>query len=105
MKIGGKDRPIKFGLNQSILYCELRKINISEMNKDFSKIANGGTGSEIRDLVWSALKDGARYEKTDFKFTNLDVGDWFDSIEEGEMEKFLQELLDSMPNKDVKKKK
>lgn len=106
MKIGNKERSVKFGLNQSILYCELRGISITQMNADFSRLVAGGNGSEIRDLIWSALKDGARFNKEEFDHDNFDVGDWMETIEEGELAKFLDELVESMPkSKKVTKKK
>lgn len=98
MKINNKEYPTKMGLNQSILYCELRDISITQMNEEFSNFATGKyTGSEIRDLIWSALKDGARFNKAEFEHSNLDVGDWMENLEEGEMERFMEELGSSMP--------
>jgi hypothetical protein len=44
------------------------------MEKDLSNIENND-GSIIRDLLWSALKDGARREKIDFPYDKYDVGD------------------------------
>ncbi len=103
MKIGGKDRTIKCGLNQSFEYCELRKISISEMNADLSNIAKGD-GSQIRDLIWSALKDGARIENVEFEYTNYDIGDWLETIDDGEIEKFFKDYLKSLPKpKNIKK--
>jgi len=106
MKIGGEDRPVKFGLNQSFEYCEIRNISITEMNTDISNISNGN-GSQIRDLIWSALKDGARYEKVDFNFTNFDVGDWLESTEDNVIQDFFSNYLLSLPksNKDEDVKK
>lgn len=103
MNIGGKDRPIKIGVNQSILYCELRGISISEMNNDLTKLAYG-SGSQMRDYIWSALKDGARVAKIEFLQSNLDVGDWLEDIEQDELTNFIDELTGSMPKMKVKKK-
>jgi hypothetical protein len=98
MKINGKDFPISFGLNQSVLYCELRKINITQMNEDFKKMANNsGNGSELRDLIWSSLKDGARKNNIDFPYTNYDVGDWVEKADEKEMEMWVKEFSNSLP--------
>ncbi|MCA9496284.1 MAG: hypothetical protein KC589_05055 [Nanoarchaeota archaeon] len=106
MKIGGKERKIKAGLNQSVLFVELRGINLSDYQDVVSKIGGDNqTGSEIRDLVWSCLKDGARISGEQFPFTNYDVGDWLETLEDGEMEKFIKEFLESMPKvKETKKK-
>lgn len=103
MKIGGKERPIKIGLNQSIEYCELRGISITQMNDDLARLANG-SGSEMRDYLWSALKDGARVSKTDFSHSNLDVGDWLEDVSQEELSKFIGDITGSMPKGTGKKK-
>ena len=108
MKIGDKDYLLKFGLNQSILYCELRGISITQMNEDFASFANGThTGSEIRDLIWSALKDGARFNKTEFKYNNFDVGDIMEEIDPTEITNALKTMAGTLPKvkKGVDKKK
>lgn len=108
MKIGGKERPIKFGLNQSVLYCELRDININQMNEEFEAFGTGKyNGSEVRDLVWSALKDGARFKKIKFNEDNLTVGDWIEDLSQGELDDFIKELLETLPKPkaSIKKKK
>ena len=96
INIGGEDRPIKFGINQSILYCELRDISITEMSKDMEKFING-SGAELRDFMWSALKDGARKEKIDFDYTPEDIGDWMEDMSEEEMEKFFAGMIEDNP--------
>lgn len=106
MKIGGKERPIKFGINQSVLYCELRKINITQMNAEIASFASGEyTGGEFRDLMWSALKDGARVKKEVFDFDNLDVGDWIEELDSKDMEAFIIEMSGTLPKASASKKK
>ena len=98
MKINNKEYPTKMGLNQSILYCELRDINITQMNEEISSFGTGDyTGGEFRDLVWSALKDGARFNKVEFPYSNLDVGDWIEDMKSEDMEGFITELAGTMP--------
>lgn len=93
MKIGKKDRKLKFGLNQSILYCNALGVDISDMDDTFNNMANGkGSGSELRALIWSALKDGARVEKSEFNYSLEDVGDWLDDIEADEVANAIKEL-------------
>jgi len=105
MKINDKEYKVSFGLNQSIEYCKLRGISITEMNNEYKKLANGlGDGSEIRDLIWSSLKDGARKEKVDFELTNLDVGDLIENMSSEEMEKWILELKETLPDLRDKKK-
>lgn len=107
MIIGGEDRPIKVGVNQTIIYCELRGVPINQIDKDVQKIAKGeSSGAEIRDLLYSALKDGARAAKLDFPYTPEDIGDWMDSISSEDMQGFMGELIGAAPKgkKESKKK-
>lgn len=107
MIIGGEDRPLKFGVNQSILYCELRNVPINQMDKDIQNFAVGNTsGAEIRDMLWSALKDGARKAGNAFDFTPEDVGDWMEEVNEENFKEFFTEMRNSSPKgtKSSKKK-
>lgn len=108
MNIGGENRPVKFGINQSILFCQLRGITINMMDATIQRIVkNEVDGSEIRDLLYSALKDGARKEKKPFEFTPEDVGDWMEDVNQDELQEFFVGLSDSMPKtkrKESKKK-
>ena len=109
MKIKGKEYPLNFGINQSILYCELRGINITEMNEEITKLSSGDyTGGEFRDLMWSAMKDGARRAKIKFELDNYDVGDLMENMGEDEITAFVKEMSDTLPDRrddgDSKKK-
>lgn len=102
INIGGKERPIKFGLQQSITYCEMRGITISEMQDELSKLVSGdGTGAEIRDLLYSALKDGARVKKLNDEFEAADVADWIEEIDPDELKKAFSVMGESMPDEDL----
>ena len=94
INIGGEDRPIYFGTNQTRIYCELRKLTLSEAQKEQNEIAyykedeNGNRyvesksdGGDLIDLVYSALYAGARFKKKEVDFTNEDVGFWLDDID------------------------
>ena len=98
--IGGEEFPIKFGLNQTIVYCELRNISVNDYQKQISNIQNG-TGGELRDLIWSALKDGARYAKTKFDYTPYDVGDWIEELTEEELVEIINSMTDTLPSPKV----
>ena len=78
MKIGNKERPIKFGINQTDLFCEHRGIGLGDYYKQFTENAHLAGFGVIRDLLWSALKDGARQAGEEFTFDNLTIGDWMD---------------------------
>ena len=105
MNIGNKERHLKFGLNQSILYCELRGVTITQMNKEMSMLATD-SGGILRDLVWSALKDGARVAGDRFEYTNFEVGDWLEVITEEGIKEFIDAMTATLPTvKDEDKKK
>jgi len=100
MFIGGESRPIKFGINQQDYYCELRGgISVNKMNEEFATFATGDYQlSVIRDFFWSALKEGARYwDKSDFDYTNFDVGDWMEEADVDEISKAFKAYSDSLP--------
>jgi len=78
------------------------------MNNEFKRMSNGeSTGAELRDLIWSALKDGARFNKVEFNNTNLDVGDWLEDLNPDEVVSFINDMTNTLPKskvKDIKKK-
>jgi hypothetical protein len=92
-QIGGKTRPLKFGTNQTILFCQLRGCTMQDYTELFKQKKSKSSqldaydldGSEIRDLIWSALKDGARYQREEFDFTPEDVADWMDECDPGKI--------------------
>ena len=96
VNIGGKDRPIKFGTNQSARYCEIRSIDLPVMRDELSNLATSD-GSSIRDLLYSALWAGCKSEKIDVDFDRYDLGDWIDDMDQKEMDKAFQFLIDSEP--------
>ena len=79
------------------------------MNDDFLRMQDGGgDGSEIRDLIYSCLADGARKAKQPIDFDQYDVGDWMEDLSSEEMTKMMEEFTGSMApvfeNKGGKKK-
>ncbi len=101
--IGGKEFPMKWGLNQSMFYCELRGISIDEMNKQFGKISDDI--SILRDLLWSAFKDGARVNKTEFSLSNYDIADVMEELEGDEMTTLISTMTATLPKPKATKKK
>ena len=100
MNIGGEDRPVKFGMNTWIEYCELRGISITKLGEDLDVISKGGgSGSEIRDLIWSSLVSGAKSKRINFDYTNYDVGDWMDDIKQTELANFFSDIGKSVDSK------
>ena len=98
MNIGNKDRPIKFGINQTDLFCELRGITLKDYYELLAKFETGEyMFGDIRDLVWSALKDGARQAKTEFTLDRFDVGDMMDENPTEIIAQTLTELVGTLP--------
>lgn len=108
INLGGRKRPLKFGTNQTSKFCRLMGITLGEMGKVYDNIAKGDiVGDEISKLLWSALDDGARVEKTDRDFDWETVGDWIDEAGAdgvGEITKAFEAMAQSMPNDEGKKK-
>jgi hypothetical protein len=110
MEIGGKERPLKFGINQTDLFCELRGIDLQQYYSLLAGFESGNyTFGVIRDLIWSALKDGARQTGEPLEADQFTVGDWMDEDPARYISEALTHLVESMPkaseNGSAKKKK
>ena len=103
--VDGKEYTISWGLNQSIEYCNLRSIDITQMNEDYANI--GKDISIVRDLMWSAFKDGARIKDVEFTMTTYDVGDMLETMSSEEVSSFIATMVDTLPkvNKELSKPK
>lgn len=75
VKLGGKERPIKFGFNALVEFGELTGRTVDQINK-LNTITL--TMKDLLILCWCALKMGARRETEEFTYTVEDVGDWLD---------------------------
>ena len=102
-KINGEEFPMKWGLNQSMFYCELRNVSIDEMNKELATISSDI--SVLRDLLWSAFRDGARVEKKEFTMTNYDVADLMEDMKPEEMNGLVGAMTATLPKPRPSKKK
>ena len=97
INIGGQDRPIHFGVNQTILYCETKGITVNEFDDEIRTISvGGGTGREVRLLLWTGLVDGARLEGEEFKADELTVGDWIEQADKEEIQKAMLSFREQM---------
>lgn len=99
IELGGQDRPLKFGTNQTAKFCDMRKIDL----KEYGRLL--GEGMEdmavIRDLLYTGLWAGAKSEKTPVDFDEFTVGDWMDEDLEGIMVK-LTEAMNGVANPNEK---
>ena len=87
IKLNGKQYTVSFGINQTILYCQQRDISVTTMNEEMKLIRDDI--SITRDLIWSALKDGARLSGKEFDMTPEQVGDMMDEATPEEMHDFF----------------
>lgn len=94
IKIGGKDRPVKYNLNAVIEFEELTGIDITKGSEDFARIKN------MRALAFCGLKHGAKTEKVEIDFTIDDVGDWL-GFGDGTIESFLNAFRGQSTTPDV----
>lgn len=97
IEIGGQSRPLRFGPNQASKFRDVRGIETDEVEAEIKKAADFFV---FRDLVYSALWAGARFEKLSVDFDNEEVGFW---LEEVDLEEFAKEFADkvnksSLPN-------
>jgi hypothetical protein len=107
IKIGGMDRPVKFGTNQTAIYCDLRGKTLAEYQHELTDLSNVGV---IRDLIYSALFAGCKADKIDIDFDNFDVGEWIDELKPDDMAKIFDSMAKSNdgggePKADDSKKK
>ena len=110
MNINGKEMPLKYGVNQTDEFCELRGITLNQYYKLLADFETGNyTFGVIRDLIWTALKDGARQAGTEFTLSVYDVGDAMDTDPAGYISEALVQLVETLPkptdNGGAKKKK
>lgn len=99
--IGGQKRPIKFGTNQTAIFCQLRGITLKQFTEIINpvKIINQEIdGSEIRDLIYSGLVAGCKTTRSDVEFNEIDVGDWIDELKQDELRHIFQLYLGQLPN-------
>lgn len=105
--IGGKKRPVKFGVNQTAIFCKLRGISAGEYFSFLKDkfVGAKGDGSELRDLLWSALKDGARFKGLEFEVEPEQIGDWMDGKTQADFKGMFEAFYDSLPIPEDSKKK
>ena len=86
-----------------MFYCELRGVSIDEMSKQLTNIS--GDVSVLRDLLWSAFRDGARVDKKEFTLDNFDVADLMEDMKAEEIDTLLKSMTDTLPKPRPSKKK
>lgn len=93
LKIGGKKRLLKFGTNQTAIYCD--KYDLSLVGYTESLANDKVKPSNLRDLIWSALVAGAQYKGQEVDFDELKVGDWIDELSQTDLDSVFKVLSPS----------
>ena len=90
LKIGGKRRLLKFGTNQTAIYCDKYDLSLVGYTESLSndKVKPGN----LRDLIWSALVAGAQYKGQEVDFDELKVGDWIDDLSQSDLDSVFNVL-------------
>lgn len=74
VNIGGKDRPIVFGMSTLAAYCHAKKVPLVKMEKAFTDM----TLMDTIDLIYYALISGCRKNKIEPDFDRFDLDNWID---------------------------
>jgi len=78
VKIGGEERPVKFGFAALMQFTDATGYKLA----DLDKIGESLSLSEALELVRAGLKQGARVEKESFNYELEDIADWLDESPE-----------------------
>jgi len=78
VKIGGEQRPVKFGFAALMQFTDATGYKLA----DLDKIGESLSLSEALELVRAGLKQGARVEKENFNYELEDIADWLDDSPE-----------------------
>ncbi len=70
VKIDGRNYRAVVNWNVFTEFAEISGIRLSE----FANIKDQLTPSQILNMAWASLKEGARIDKKDFNFQPIDVG-------------------------------
>jgi hypothetical protein len=106
IRIGGKDRPIVFGMSTLAAYCHAKKVPLARMEKAFTDM----TLQDTIDLIYYALVSGCRRHKLEPDFDRDDIDIWVDENPNGFAEAMLiftesqnAQLSDNTDKKKLKK--
>lgn len=89
-EIGGQRRPARFNTtNQAAEFCEIRGIGYKEYAELMTE-SGLQQPSVIRDLIYSALFDGAIFEGKPVDFNKYNVGVWIDQV--ADKEQFMTDV-------------
>jgi hypothetical protein len=103
INIGGKNRPVHFGMNALDIFEEKTGIKFTNI---ISLINDGMTMGQLISFVYAGLEGGRLKTNSEDRFTRTEVGDWIDDYGIENMQELTMIYLDAMPMiKDEDKKK
>lgn len=85
LNIGGESRLFKFGTNATAVFCNIRNIKLTEVDKALN-ISNMDIEA-VRDFIFAGLVAGCYTEKKQVDFDRFSVGDWIDAMPQEELNK------------------
>lgn len=102
IKLGDKEYPISFAHAALVRFCGHENIPFMKMDEEFEKWESW-TPERFFALVFFALKEGARKERTSFDLDLDDVIELVLSNQEGVIQQIMSTVSDSMPQESKKK--
>jgi hypothetical protein len=103
IEIGGKLRPVLYGINALAEFNEGTGTDLSWIFKTIAKPL-GMNMNQVRWLIYVGLKQGAQESNLPVDFTVDDVGKWLDK-DFHKFPEFMEAVRDGMPSADNTKKK
>ena len=98
IEIGERKHPVRFGFNALREFSRITGTTLA----DLEKLGDDMNLDEAITLMFCGFKDGARKEKTPFRYDVADVADWIDE-DETLIEKVFAIFEEQFTSKDKKK--
>ena len=93
MKLKGKEYPTSTGMNVWINYCKLKNTTITALGGVLEALEGGGTGEEIRDLLFCSIQAGCKRDGVVFTMTPELLGEEIGLDDYQQVVEFIQQLM------------
>ena len=94
LKIDGKLRAFKFGMNAFAKFFELRGIGFSDMESELSE-KNPNMMAAMRDLIFAGAYAAAMSADKEIDFNQSMVGDWLDEMPQEDFQHIMDAITSS----------
>lgn len=101
IKIGGKERPFRIGMNSMLMICDKLGVSIEGLGvlfEDTNKLL-----PTIKTILYCGLYHGAKSDKAEIDFDEWVIGDWIDDAGDG-IKDIMIEVTKCFSNSVPKKK-